>query len=184
MAPRLTPKPWASLAVVILILAIAPAWVGHGQQLSSDRLTRSGTPMVGIARLAPAPAANSAEPPIQPIVYLALIRTPPQIAIQFAASEDSNGNPVNPSTTFAFGLKSLYYFVTIDGAQGHIYREEWIINDLREPQLDYSTTIPFDAAQHSDAIYYTSGKSLDRGKYQLNIFLDNVLYKQATAVIQ
>jgi hypothetical protein len=63
--------------------------------------------MVGIARLAPAPAANSAEPPIQPIVYLALIRTPPQIAIQFAASEDSNGNPVNPSTTFAFGLKSL-----------------------------------------------------------------------------
>jgi hypothetical protein len=184
MAPRIALRPWLSLAVVTLIVAIAPAWASHGQHVSSDHPTRFGTPMVRIARLAPAPSPTSARPLAQPAVYLALIRTPPQVAIQFAAGEDSNGNPVNPGTTFAFGLKSLYYFVTIKGAQGHTYREEWIINNLREPQLDYSTTIPFDAAQHSDAIYYASGKSLEPGKYQLNIFLDSVLYKQATAVIQ
>src|SRR5689334_11069580 len=119
MAPRLTLRPWVSLVVVILIVVIAPAWASYGQHTSSDHLTRSGRPILGRARRAPAPAANSAEPSIQPVVYLALIRTPPQIAIQFAASEDSNGNPVNPGTTFAFGLKALYYFVTIDGAQGH-----------------------------------------------------------------
>ena len=186
MNPKLTLKRWLFLAVVTMVLAMTPAWTGHGQAAPRERLARSGEPTVRVVQppAAPTGASTTVGPAAQPVLYIALVRTAPKVSIQFAASTDSNGDPVNPTTTFTFGLKTLYYFVTIIGAQGYAYREEWTINGDREPQLDFSSTIPSDGIRYSDAIIYPSGKSLDRGTYQLNIFLNNALYTQSTAVIR
>jgi hypothetical protein len=186
MGPKLILKRWLSLWLATLLLTLTPAWAGLGQPAPTGRLTRSDKPALRVVQPpgAPALAPAKVEPAVQPILYIALARTAPKVSIQFAASEDSNGDPVNPGTTFAFGLKRLYFYVTIIGALGHAYREEWTINGRRETTLDYSSTIPYDAARYSNAIYYQDGRSLGRGSYVLNIFLDNTLYSQSTAVIQ
>jgi hypothetical protein len=174
-----------TLLVALLALALAPALSGYGQ--GYEPLTRDG-PRVLQASVPRAPALAepaSAAPAANRVVHLPLVIAPPKVTIQFASSVDANGNLINPSTTFAYGITHLYYEVTIFGAKGLSYREEWSINGARQTQLDYGpVTIPYEAIKYKGGVYYASGRTLDRGTYQINIFVNGGLYQTGVAKIQ
>ncbi|NCC31271.1 MAG: hypothetical protein EOM24_04500 [Chloroflexia bacterium] len=96
----------------------------------------------------------------------------PRARVRFGA--DRNGDELlEEGTSFSFGLTTLYYAVSItDSTEGH-FREEWIINGLRQPTLERSGLLPHpDGGSYLSGITLSTGVPLPIGAYELHIFVD------------
>jgi hypothetical protein len=102
---------------------------------------------------------------------------------------DDQDRLLNPGTVFTYGIARLYYQYVVAGAAGRPYRTEWSVDGARLPLLDDSGTIP----QAASAVFTNSfcsptlgncDQPVPRAVYQVNLYIDDVLYRQATAVIQ
>ena len=132
------------------------------------------------------PAANTA-------IYLPLSLLPPRFGpVQFAASANDNGL-INPATTFAFGLQTIYFGSLAEGFPvGTPYRIEFTFPAISG---ETSTIINDTTIANPDNIFYSfrivdritnqpTGDPLPRGAYTVRIFVNNVLQQQGTATIQ
>lgn len=187
------------LPVVLFALLVPSTWASYGQETSQPpTLKKAGQTITAIERPPTTSPNLSATPTITPRnsavnitatqaitqAYLALVyNQEPTVRIQFAASRDSNNHPIDPNTTFAYGITTLYYFVTLIDAEHIQYCEQWIINGVYVPLLDYCGASPYYQTYYTDGIRYISNVPLERGSYQLTILLNGVPYKQMSASI-
>jgi len=121
-------------------------------------------------------------------VYLPLLMVLPGVGIQFGSGLDAQKNLINPGNTFAYGIAQLYYRYTVTGALDQPYLAEWSFNGVRQPQLDDSGTILSDSAVFTNSICTLDlsecSVPVPRGTYQVKFFIDDVLYGEASAIVQ
>lgn len=140
--------------------------------------------------LAQADAASPAAVPVAqpqagtPRAFLPLLNAAPRVTITFATSRDAAENLVNPTTSFSYGLKTLYSDALIEGAKGQQYRSQWIVNGKDIAALDDTGSLPFQATVVGFDISFTDNSNLDRGTYVRRIYVGGVLYAEATATIR
>lgn len=103
--------------------------------------------------------------------------------ITFAAGVDTQGNPVNPGTTFPTGLAELHFLCTYAGMQdGMNFDEKWILNGEEFIAFDEVWEKGTSGTFH-DYIYRTSGEPLSDGQYTLELYVEGQLAQTATATI-
>ncbi len=121
-------------------------------------------------------------------VYLPVLIRSPGISIQFGSGLDAQKNLLNPGNAFAYGIAALHYRYTVTDAPDQPYRAEWSFNGARQPQLDDSGTIPPGSAVFTNSICTLDlspcSVPVPRGTYQVRFFIDDVLYQEASAVVQ
>ena len=124
----------------------------------------------------------------EPQVFLPLIISQPQVKIEFGTGVDSENNLVNVGTVFAYGIERLYYRYTVTGAPGQPYHTEWFVDNVRQPQLDDSGTILITPAVLTNSFCSPTLGSCDqpvpRGLYQVKFYINDIFYREATAVVQ
>ncbi|MBC8163554.1 MAG: hypothetical protein H7Z42_20300 [Roseiflexaceae bacterium] len=161
---------------------VASAQAGEGsREYQARELRLDYAPATASA----APASSPATAPSETLrLFIPIVTSAPSVDIQFASARDAEDNLVNPSNTIAFGTTSLEYDILLLGTKGRSIRREWTINGAREPGLDRTSTAIDDAEIQGGSIVFTDGSSLDRGTYTLIVYIDDVVFKEATATIQ
>jgi hypothetical protein len=125
-----------------------------------------------------------------PQVFVPLVVRPPDVGIQFGTGVDTQNNLVNPGTVFAYGIARLYYRYTVTGAPGQPYRTEWFADGVRQRRLDDSGTIPATDVSAVFTNFFCSptlgscDQPVPRGVYRVRFYIDDVFYREATAVVQ
>jgi hypothetical protein len=115
-----------------------------------------------------------------PPIYLPIVRRGVNVTpLQFASAIDAFGVPIDPDTTFSYGITKLYASTVVTGGQNQVSRTLFIRPNGFGSQAVY--TIPSAEARVTTSI---SGTPLDRGTYTIKFFLDGVLLQQGTVVIQ
>jgi hypothetical protein len=169
---------------------LAPARPGHGQDSPPPAILVHGE---GEWILAPPTSAapvlsSTAQVTGTNQVYLPLLMVLPGVGIQFGSGLDAQKNLINPGNTFAYGIAELYYRYTVTGALDQPYLAEWSFNGVRQPQLDDSGTILSDSAVFTNSICTLDlsecSVPVPRGTYQVKFFIDDVLYGEASAIVQ
>ncbi len=103
--------------------------------------------------------------------------------IIFAAGADTQGNPVNPGTTFPTGLTELHFFCIYAGMQdGMNLDEKWILNGEELVTFNEVWEEGTSGTFH-DHIYRTSGEPLPDGQYTLELYVEGQLAQTATATV-
>jgi hypothetical protein len=114
--------------------------------------------------------------------------SPPSVQIEFATTPDDSCNPFTPATTFNYGIKYLCYQVIFAGAKGQSFRTEWFVNGTLQTGLGRTGTIGENLQVRAGVICYgpsgACGEAVPRGTWQLRAYLNNQLYREATAVIR
>nr|AIA10702.1 unknown Function [uncultured bacterium] len=162
---------WLPAALLALALLFAPAQSSGGQ---TRALARSGS--------------HHAQAQLAPRAFMPLIAALPEIEIQFGTGVDAQNNLLNPGTTFGYGIAQLYYRYTVAGAPGRLYRTEWSVDGVRQPQLDDSGLIPSTSAVFTNFFCSPTLGSCEqpvpRAIYQVRFYIDDVFYHEATAVVR
>ena len=144
--------------------------------------------MLALALLLALSGSLRAQAPEELQVFLPLVVSQPSVEIEFGTGVDSENNLVNPGTIFAYGIARLYYQYRVTGALGQAYRAEWFVDNVRQPQLDDSGTILDTPAVLTNFFCSPTLGSCDqpvpRGAYRVQFFLNDVLFREATAVVQ
>lgn len=126
-------------------------------------------------------------------VYFPLIVMPPRVSpLQFATAIDEQNRPIDPSTTFPAGTDQIYVTTVIEGAANLDYRIEWVFPPETTPArlVDgdaISTAVlrfAYRVCRVSQETGACSGAPLPTGTYEVRLFLEDTLYRQATATIQ
>ncbi|MDY7080290.1 MAG: trypsin-like peptidase domain-containing protein [Chloroflexota bacterium] len=103
--------------------------------------------------------------------------------ITFASGVDAQGNPVNPGTAFATGLEELYFFCDYAGMQdGMNFDEKWILDDEELVTFNWVWEQGANGTLH-DYIHLTAGGPLPDGEYTLELYVEDQLVQQGTAVV-
>ncbi len=176
--------------IAIALVLLAPAQPGHGQDAPPPPVL-----VHGAGEWVLAPSTN-----VTPVlfsttqvtgtthVYLPLLLALQGVGIQFGAGLDAQKNLISPGNTFTYGIAELYYRYTVTGALDQAYRAEWSFNGTRQPQLDDSGTILSNSAVFTNSIctldLSTCSVPVPRGTYQVKFFIDDVLYQEASAIVQ
>jgi hypothetical protein len=144
--------------------------------------------MLALALLLALSGSLQAQTQQVPRVFAPLVVSQPLVEIEFGTGVDSQDNLVNPGTVFAYGIERLYYRYTVTGALGRLYRTEWFVDGVRQPQLDDSGTILATPAVLTNFFCSPTLGSCDqpvpRGAYRVRFYIDEVFYREATAVVQ
>jgi hypothetical protein len=162
---------WLPAVLLALALLFTPAQSGGGQTL------------------APTPSVSGHTPAqVMPRAYMPLIVALPQVEIQFGTGLDSQNNLLDPGTIFVYGIAELYYRYTVRGKSDQLYRTEWFVDSVRQPQLDDSGPILSDSAVFTNFFCSPTlgscGQPVPRGVYRVRFYIDDVFYHEATAVVQ
>lgn len=177
----------------LLLLALAPLLVPgrsiYGQATPPTPQLARG---VGVWSLLARPAAPSIRATTAvtgtEAVFLPMITAPPGVLIQFGTGVDNAGSLTGAGTSFSYGITHLYYQYTVNGATNLPYRTEWYVDGVRQPQLDDSGTVLLDSATFTNYVCSldlgSCGAALPKGVYQVDFFLDETRYQQASATIQ
>ena len=156
--------------------------------LSAPRLLTAAMLMLMIV-LAPAQAGWGVRAPSETIrIFFPAVARSPGVSIQFGSGLDGQNNLVGTGTVFAYGIARLYYRYTIGGAAGRFYRTEWLLDGVRQPLLDDSGPIPLAQAVFTNSFCSPSlgscAQPVPRGTYHVALFIDDLRYQEATAVVQ
>jgi hypothetical protein len=166
----------------LLALLFAPVWIGSARTAASDGGWAAGRSAPVLASAVEAPAQSA------PPIFIPLIVAPPKVGIQFGTGVDSQNNLVNPGTAFVYGIARLYYRYAVTGAPGLSYRTEWFVDGARQPLLDDSGPIPAESAVFTNYFCSPTLSSCDqpvpRGAYRVKFYIADLLYSEATAVVQ
>jgi hypothetical protein len=116
---------------------------------------------------------------------LPLLQHPPgpPTSISFGTGQ-AEGELIGEAASFGYGLAELHYRVSVAGAVGRHFREEWTIDGVVRPELARSGVLPAGDAAYLSAIALSSGAPLPRGTYQLRLLVDGLLGGEAQAIIQ
>jgi hypothetical protein len=162
---------WLLLALLALALLFVPAQPSGWRTLASAR-----------------GGSHHAQAQLVPKAFMPLIAAPPGVEIQFGTGLDAQNNLLNPGTTFGYGIARLYYRYTVVAASGRIYRTEWFVDGVREPQLDDSGPILSTPAVFTNSFCSPTLSSCEqpvpRAIYQVKFYIDDVFYREAIAVVQ
>lgn len=139
--------------------------------------------------VAPAAVVTADNPRFIPIVNTGIVVQPLQFSTQVDAQ---TGAPINPATTFDYGVKSLYVSSIIGNAEEQKYGIEVTFPDGKVVggQADFTV---FDSP-YSVAIVFcrTSGfrcgdsgtVALPRGTYKARIYVSNTQFREANATVK
>jgi hypothetical protein len=170
-------------ALVALTLLIPATQAGNGQTLAPHAGAWEPGPLA--AKLS---SSHQAQVQQVPRVFMPLVVTLPEVDILFGTGVDNQGHLLDPGTVFAYGIARLYYRYLVTGAPGRLYRTEWFVNGARQPLLDDSGTIPAAAAALTNSfcspMLGDCDQPVPRAVYQVRFYVDDVLYHEATAVVQ
>jgi hypothetical protein len=162
---------WLLAALLALALLFTTAQPGGGQTLA---------PTLSSSHQAPAQ--------VVPRAFIPLVFGLPEVDIQFGTGVDSQHNLLNPGTVFVYGIADLYYRYTVRGKSGGLYRTEWFVDGLRQPQLDDSGPILSDTAVFTNFFCSPTLGSCEqpvpRAAYRVRFYIDDLFYREATAVVQ
>src|SRR5512145_3502238 len=176
------------LAVLLLGALVVPA---YGQTspppdavLHSERVARDSEPLQsGPVLTAPVTIqANS-------YAYLPMIASAPQVDdLLFGSEVDEYKVPVNPRTTFIYGITYLHVRFVVRGGYPLPWRLDWYRNGVYQPDIGSNGTIPTAVYADTYNICYgpggVCGSFIPRGSYTVKFYLNNQLYREKTAVIQ
>lgn len=103
--------------------------------------------------------------------------------ITFASGVGTDGEPVDPGTTFPSGLEELHFFSSYVGmADGVRLGERWLLDG--EELLDFEVSWEGgESGTFHDLIYHSSGQPLPDGEYTMELYVGGQLVQQATAVV-
>jgi hypothetical protein len=162
---------WFPAALLALAILSTPVRPGGGQTLA---------PTLSSSRQAPAQ--------LMPRAFIPVVFGQPEVDIQFGTGVDSQHNLLNPGTVFDYGIVELYYRYTVKGKSDQLYRTEWFVDGVRQPQLDDSGPILSDSAVFTNSFCSPTLGSCEqpvpRAAYQVRFYIDDVFYREATAVVQ
>jgi hypothetical protein len=136
--------------------------------------------------VAAAPATPAAAPAQQSLrLHLPLLQHPPgpPTTISFGTAQ-ADGQLIGEATSFSFGITALHYRVSVVGAVGRPFREEWTIDGVARPELARSGVLPAGEAAYLSAIALSTGAPLPRGAYRLRLLVDGLVGGEAQATIQ
>ena len=103
--------------------------------------------------------------------------------ITFAAGVDTQGNPVDPGTSFPVGLTELYFFFDYAGMQdGLDFTEKWLYNGEELAAFD-TVWQGGESGTFYDFLSRTDGGALPDGEYALELYVGGQLVQQASAVV-
>jgi hypothetical protein len=176
--------------VAVTLALLAPARPGHGQDTPPPAiLVHGGGEWILAPPTSAAPVLSStAQVTGTNQVYLPLLMVLPGVGIQFGSGLDAQKNLISPGNTFDYGIAELYYRYTVIGALDQPYLAEWSFNGVRQPQLDDSGTILSDSAVFTNSICTLDlsqcSVPVPRGTYHVKFFIDDVLYGEASAIVQ
>ena len=129
-----------------------------------------------------------AQPQQVSTIFMPLVATLPEVDIQFGTGVDDQNNLLNPGTVFAYGIARLYYRYALTGAAGRQYRTEWLVDGVRQPLLDDSGPIPAASATFTNSFCSPTlgpcDQPVPRAVYQVRLYIDNLLYREAAAVVR
>jgi hypothetical protein len=146
--------------------------------------------LLALALLLAATLSGSLQAQVQqsPRAFMPLVVAQSGVDIQFGTGVDSQNNLLNPGTVFAYGIARLYYRYTVAGAANLPYRTEWFVDGVRQPLLDDSGTIFVSPAVLTQFFCSPTLGSCDqpvpRATYKVRFYIDEVFYREATAVVQ
>ena len=168
------------LGLTLLLAAVRP---GSGQTVVPRAgVWKSGSLAAKLSRF------HYLQPQQAPRIFMPVVITLPEVDIQFGTGVDDQHKLLNPGTAFAYGIARLYYRYTVTGAADRQYRTEWLVNGARQPQLDDSGTIPAASAVLTNWFCSPTLGDCDqpvpRAVYQVRFYLDEMFYREATAVVQ
>ena len=166
----------------VVACALIPLGVSYGQGERGVWQSRSSLAQADATSPATAPVAQPQAG--TPQAFLPLLNAAPRVTITFATARDAAENLVNPTTSFSYGLKTLYSDALIEGAKGQQYRSQWTINGEDIAALDDTGSLPFQATVVESDIGFSDNANLDRGTYVRRIYVGGVLYAEATATIR
>lgn len=161
------------LPAILLALALlfTPAQPSSGQRLMP---TLSGS--------------RQAQAQLVPRAFIPVVVALPDVVILFGTGVDNQNNLLNPGTVFTYGIARLYYRYTVTDKAGRIYRTEWFVDGVRQPQLDDSGPIPTASAVFTNFFCSPTLGSCDqpvpRAIYRIRFYIDDVFNREATAVVQ
>lgn len=124
-------------------------------------------------------------------IFLPLIVGSPTVG---SLTFSSNLNGTNPSAIFDYGITELFVTARVTSGAGMKWRTEWTLNGEAKPNLGNSGILTTNDEQVSDGICYglavgpdgqvTCGERIPRGRYKVDLFLNDQFYQSATAVIR
>jgi hypothetical protein len=134
---------------------------------------------------APAPAVVATPAQQSQRLHLPLLRYPPgpPTTISFGTGE-AGGQLIGEARSFGFGISALHYRVSVSGAAGRPFREEWTLDGVPRPELARSGLLPADEAIYLSAIALSTGAPLPRGSYRLRLLVDGLAGGEAVAEIR
>lgn len=119
-------------------------------------------------------------------LFLSHVGLSPSVSIQFGTGV-ANGELLEPSQQFSYGLTSLYYRYQVSGAKDLSYRAEWHYNDQLQPQLtDSGTILSNNSVFTNNFCNFTlepCNLPLPSGTYSVTFYLDDQLINSAAAII-
>lgn len=142
---------------------------------------------LGRAAASPLPVADAGQ------IYLPLLVSGTRVSsLQFATAVTEENQPVNPATAFPSGTDRLYATTVIAGAVGQELRFVWTLPAGENPrQLEQIGTIQSPTVNYYNRLCRVrtgtnecTGSPLPAGDYVAQVFLNGVLYQEATATVQ
>jgi len=138
------------------------------------------------------PMAIAASPARASAIYLPIIIAPIRLSpLQFVTSRGCSADFSNPQASPAivgYGIKQLGVSTTVEGGISLPWRLEWRMNGQRVPDLDSHDVITQSPQLVAMTIVYGAnrkcGTALPQAIYQVHLFLNDVLYQEATMTIQ
>lgn len=118
-------------------------------------------------------------------LHLPLLQYPPgpPTSISFGTGQ-ADGQLIGEATSFSFGITALHYRVSVVGAEGRTFREEWSLNGVARPELTRSGVLPAAEATYLSAIALSTGAPLPPGSYRLRLLVDDLVGGEAEAIIR
>lgn len=174
--------PWRLLALTLgLLLALAlAARAAAATELVALPVSWQAPPAVPSEAPQHRPAQQLPWRMLLPVVF----NVPAASAtVRFGASQlDEQLNDIGDS--FALGLTTLYYEVTVSGGAGGRLSEQWTVRGQRQPVLDRELDLPPGGASYLSGITLSTGAPLPVGSYELRLLLDDQLIGAGQAEIR
>jgi hypothetical protein len=173
-----------ALAACAALIAVCAGPVGRASSaVEAGAPTFMHTPL--IAGTAPPAPAQAVSPPGSQRLFLPAIQLPerPPTSVRFGAGL-VDGALTGEAEAFAYGITALFYQVEVAGAAGRPFREEWLVDGVRRPELDRAGTLPPDSFSYASGITLSTGAPLPRGVYELRLFVDGILSGSGLATIR
>lgn len=180
---------WGLARWLLFLALVLPAWTTHSQSGPQPQLVPAKETQTDLIGSGPAASVAPIHAQATRRTYLPIVISSPVVGpLQFASSVDANGAPVDPATTFNYGIQYLYISVTVTAGKNLPWRTEWTVDGNRQTGLDRSGTVSSSLSRITNSICYgptgICGSAVPRGTYQVNFFLNNQLVQQGTAVIR